>query len=350
MNVWEQIRLFLGDLSLALYERESQVGLTLVVRESEGKTNNTTRRMVEEKGSCCFLRGGGEKKKEKKKKVGRWSEWLSRDGCEDAPSLSRVEWRVQRVIRPIWSFWVTTDQGRRLCGDVVMSLAVEDPRGTSPPLPCSIRHTHKSTHTKSSFWVRRSHVREIRIRLHPILMEVGQRLAAGRIDQSGQGEVPRWAVVSHKRKFSLRRLSRPFWLMHRYQWRSLTVDVGVIRGETVQHDFAWLVAVGGVLGDGWESCIGKATFSCSRWAQGQNPVNSLGWLFKLTVKVTGAPNKEDDRRRAKKIWREASSERASGVGCRTQGDHQKSLPSFDQIGSIVLKRSFSLMCTHVMER
>ncbi|KAI4831327.1 hypothetical protein KUCAC02_000874 [Chaenocephalus aceratus] len=43
MNVWEQIRLFWGDLSLALYER--------------GTDGNKQNKVVEKKGSCCT---GGE--------------------------------------------------------------------------------------------------------------------------------------------------------------------------------------------------------------------------------------------------------------------------------------------------
>lgn len=50
--------------------------------------------------------------------------------------------------------------------DVLMSLAVEDPRGTYPPLPFN------------QFWVRRIHGRKsafFQIRLHPVLLEVGQQ-------------------------------------------------------------------------------------------------------------------------------------------------------------------------------
>lgn len=51
MNVWEQIRLFFGDLSLALYERGRQVGLIQTERE---ENKHKTRKMVEKKGQLLF--------------------------------------------------------------------------------------------------------------------------------------------------------------------------------------------------------------------------------------------------------------------------------------------------------
>lgn len=60
------------------------------------------------------------------------------------------------------------------------------------PLPAQ-SHTHICAH-ESVFWVRRSHVR---IRLHPILAEVGQQLAAGRsINQGGSGVTLGWCQTT----------------------------------------------------------------------------------------------------------------------------------------------------------
>lgn len=113
----------------------------------------------------------------------------------------RMEWRVQHMIWPIWRFWVTTDHRRRrrsrrrrlrlrlrLCVDVVMSLAVEDPRGTTT-LP-SQTHTHTCAY-QNPFWVTKSHVREsvfFRIGLRPVGSEPTARSRA--IDQS-------WRWKSH---------------------------------------------------------------------------------------------------------------------------------------------------------
>lgn len=79
MNVWEQIRLFLGDLSLALFERETGWVATNQERGGErergdgGGNKHKTRKIVEEKGSCCFLEG---------------RKGLSRDGFEHTVSES----------------------------------------------------------------------------------------------------------------------------------------------------------------------------------------------------------------------------------------------------------------------
>ena len=139
MNVWEQIRLFLGDLSLALYERESG-WVWRLWRESERKQTQQEGRW-RRKAAVVFFGEEGEKKN---RLGGRTNDQVVTDMKTLHLSVG-VEWKVQRMIWPIWSFWVTTDQGRRLCGDVVMSLAVEDPRGT----PSLLNQTHTHTSPRS---------------------------------------------------------------------------------------------------------------------------------------------------------------------------------------------------------
>ena len=145
MNVWEQIRLFLGDLSLALYERESG-WVWRLWRESERKQTQQEGRW-RRKAAVVFFGEEGEKKN---RLGGRTNDQVVTDMKTLHLSVG-VEWRVQRMIWPIWSFWVTTDQGRRLCGDVVMSLAVEDPRGT--PSLLNQTHTHTQVHTHKKLFL-----------------------------------------------------------------------------------------------------------------------------------------------------------------------------------------------------
>lgn len=90
MNVWEKIRLFSGDLSLAVCERERerQVGLLLNAESggTEGKTNKT-------KAAVEF--------RKKKQRMG--GEIHDRHRAHSA----RMELSDQGTTRPTWSFWVT---------------------------------------------------------------------------------------------------------------------------------------------------------------------------------------------------------------------------------------------------
>lgn len=144
----------------------------------------------------------------------------------------RMEWRVQHMIWPIWRFWVTTDHRRRrrsrrrrlrLCVDVVMSLAVEDPRGTTT-LP-SQTHTHTCAY-QNPFWVTKSHVREsvfFRIGLRPVGSEPTARSRA--IDQS-------WRWKSHAGPKSTTNTISPYHALLMHQ-DSQTVHTGHWRSDLV---------------------------------------------------------------------------------------------------------------------